>query len=101
MDSKKHFVTWSINWRYTMANSTITREVVTIRIDPRDKRKSPACYDLNTPILLGRFLQDNRYDADTGSVVHGTLSFIRGTEYAWVQQVLAQVEAGYDFWERV
>lgn len=84
-----------------MANSTITREVVTIRIDPRDKRKSPACYDLNTPTLLGRFLQDNRYDADTGAVVHGTLSFIRGTEYAWVQQVLAQVEAGYDFWERV
>lgn len=80
---------------------TINRDVVTIRIDPRDRRKQSACWDLSTPVLLGRFLQDNRYDADTGSVVNGTLSFIRGTDLAWVQQVLAQVEAGHDFWERV
>lgn len=81
--------------------TTITqRDVVTIRINPADKRKSPACYDLNTPVLLGRFLQDNRYDPESGSVVHGTLSFIRGTDIDWVQEVLAQLESGHDFWTR-
>jgi hypothetical protein len=83
-----------------MANTIIKRDVVTIVIHPRDKRKSPACYDLSTPTLLGRFLQDNHYNAETGSVVHGTLGFVRGLDIAWVQQVLAQLEAGHDFWTR-
>jgi hypothetical protein len=83
-----------------MANTITRHDVVTIRIDPRDKRKSPACYDLSTPTLLGRFLQDNRYDPETGYVVHGTLSFIRGTDIDWVQKVLAQLEDGHDFWTR-
>jgi hypothetical protein len=83
-----------------MATTFIKRDVVTIMITPRDKRKSPACYDLNTPVLLGRFLQDNRFDPETGSVVHGTLGFVRGLDIAWVQEVLAQLEDGHDFWTR-
>jgi len=84
---------------------TITHTVVTVRIDPTDARKTPACYDLNTPVLLGRFLQDNRYDAETGSIGPrlapvGTLRFVRGLDIDWVQEVLAQLEDGHDFWTR-
>ena len=78
-----------------MNTTTIKRDVVTIIIHPRDKRRSPSCYDLNTPTLLGRFLQDNQHNP------RGTISFVRGTELEWVQQVLKQLEAGHDFWERV
>lgn len=88
-----------------MANSTIKHDVVTVRIDPTDARKGPACWDLCTPTLLGRFLQDNNFDADTGTVgarhaPAGTLCFIRGAELDWVQQVLAELEDGHDFWTR-
>jgi hypothetical protein len=84
-----------------MNTTTIKRDLVTIMITPTDQRRCSVCYDLSTPTLLGRFLQDNQFDPETGSVVHGTLGFVRGLEIEWVQQVLAQLEAGHDFWERV
>lgn len=88
-----------------MANSTITRDVVTVMITPADGRKQSACWDLNTPVLLGRFLQDNNFDPETGTIgprsaPHGTLGFVRGLELDWVQEVIAQLEAGHDFWTR-
>ena len=70
-------------------------ERVTIKLTPTDKRRGPACYDITTPTLLGRFLYDNQNNPKA------TLEIIRGADLPWAQQVIQQLEAGHDFWERV
>ena len=74
-----------------MTQNAVSR--VTVRTTPKDRRKTPSCLDFNNPVTFGRFLQSHNPD------LHGTVEIVRGAELPWAQEVLAQVQAGHNFFE--
>jgi hypothetical protein len=69
---------------------------VTFKVIPNDQRQRPSYYDFwnPTPTLLGRRLQDfARGPVEVEVVCDGGL--------AWVQQVVTNINNGYDYWQRV
>jgi len=74
-----------------MTQNAVTR--VTVRMIPRDRRRTPSCLDFKNPVTFGRFLQSWNPD------LHGTVEILRGSELPWAQEVLAQVQAGHNFFD--
>lgn len=69
---------------------------VTFKVIPNDQRRQPSYYDFwdPTPTLLGRRLQD--FSQGPVEVV-----IVRDGGLDWVNQVVDNINNGYDYWQRV
>lgn len=69
---------------------------VTFKVIPNNKQWQTSYYDVwdPTPTLLGRRLQDHA----SGPV---QVEIVRDGGLAWVNQVVDNINNGYDYWQRV